>query len=181
VARPPPTSRGDISAILTANASQTQKKLLELSKNNRVETKNLNPFLLDEQLARDSQSILELSLCDVRLSKDSRWPWLILVPRRTDVSEVFDLSLEDQQLLWAEQVMVAQALQSVTQATKINIAAIGNVVRQLHVHVVARFEGDANWPAPIWGFGTAEPYSAADFDRMKTKILGVLHDQTISL
>jgi diadenosine tetraphosphate (Ap4A) HIT family hydrolase len=181
VDRPPPTSRGDISAILTAIASQTQKKLLELSKNNRVETRNLNPFLLDERLARDSQSILELSLCDVRLSKDSRWPWLILVPRRANVSEVFDLSQEDQQLLWAEQVMVAKALQSVTQATKINIAAIGNVVRQLHVHVVARFEGDANWPAPIWGFGTAEPYSNVAFDAMKTKILGVLHDQTISL
>ncbi|THF47150.1 HIT family protein [Allorhizobium terrae] len=141
----------------------------------------MNLYLLDERLARDSQSILELSLCDVRLSKDSRWPWLILVPRRANVSEVFDLSQEDQQLLWAEQVMVAKALQSVTQATKINIAAIGNVVRQLHVHVVARFEGDANWPGPIWGFGVAEPYSDIAFDAMKTKILGVLHDQTISL
>lgn len=141
----------------------------------------MNPFSLDERLARDSQSILELSLCDVRLSKDSRWPWLILVPRRANVSEVFDLSQEDQKLLWAEQVMVAKALQSATQATKINIAAIGNVVRQLHVHVVARFEGDANWPGPIWGFGVAEPYSDIAFDAMKTKILGVLHDQTISL
>lgn len=141
----------------------------------------MNPFSLDERLARDSQSILELSLCDVRLSKDSRWPWLTLVPRRANVSEVFDLSQEDQQLLWAEQVMVAKALQSATHATKINIAAIGNVVRQLHVHVVARFEGDANWPGPIWGFGVAEPYSDIAFDAMKTKILGVLHDQTISL
>ena len=141
----------------------------------------MTAFLLDERLARDSQSILELSLCDLRLSKDSRWPWLILVPKRADVSEVFDLSPADQQLLWAEQVRVANALKKCTNATKINIAAIGNVVRQLHVHVVARFEGDANWPAPIWGYGTAEPYTDAAFETMKTTILDALHAQDLAV
>jgi diadenosine tetraphosphate (Ap4A) HIT family hydrolase len=115
------------------------------------------------------------------LAKDSRWPWLILVPRRADVSEVFDLSADDQQQLWAEQVQVANALKKCTNATKINIAAIGNVVRQLHVHVVARFEGDANWPAPIWGYGTAEAYADAAFETMKTTILDALHDQALSV
>lgn len=141
----------------------------------------MNPFQLDERLARDSQSILELSLSDLRLAKDSRWPWLILVPQRTDVSEVFDLSVDDQALLWAEQVRVANALKKCTNASKINIAAIGNVVRQLHVHVVARFEGDANWPAPIWGYGTAKPYDHGAFETMKTTILDALHAQNLSV
>jgi diadenosine tetraphosphate (Ap4A) HIT family hydrolase len=92
------------------------------------------------------------------LSKDARWPWLILIPRRAEITEIFELTPLDQVMLTFETDMVASALKTVTGATKINVGALGNVVRQLHVHVVARFEGDANWPGPIWGFGKAEPY-----------------------
>lgn len=134
----------------------------------------MTTFRLDERLARDSQSILELPLCDVRLSRDSRWPWLILVPRRADVSEIFELSEDDQLQLLREQTMVSAALKGATDAAKINVAAIGNIVRQLHVHVVARFEGDPNWPGPIWGFGAPEPYTDEAFSAMTQTILDAL-------
>ena len=134
----------------------------------------MQPFVLDARLAADSVSILKLGLCDLRLAKDSRWPWLILVPQRPDVSEIFDLTPLDQAMLTFEQVTVGAALKQVTGADKINIAAIGNIVRQLHVHVVARMEDDPNWPKPIWGYGTSVPYDQAAFDAMKTRILEAL-------
>ncbi|KPF44429.1 HIT family protein [Rhizobium sp. AAP43] len=131
----------------------------------------MEPFVLDERLARDSESIMQLGLCDLRLSHDSRWPWLILVPQRRNVSEIFDLAPLDQAVLTFEQVTVAAALKTVTGATKINIAAIGNIVCQLHVHIVARSEGDPNWPGPIWGFGQSVPYERPAFELMKNRIL----------
>jgi diadenosine tetraphosphate (Ap4A) HIT family hydrolase len=131
----------------------------------------VQPFILDERLGRDSESILKLGLCDLRLARDSRWPWLILVPQRPDVSEIFDLTPLDQAVLTFEQVTVGAALKKATGAEKINIAAIGNIVRQLHVHVVARFENDPNWPGPIWGFETAVPYEEEAFQAMKSRIL----------
>ncbi len=129
------------------------------------------PFVLDNRLARDSESILKLGLCDLRLARDSRWPWLILVPQRTNVSEIFDLTPLDQAMLTFEQVTVGAALKKATGAEKINIAAIGNIVRQLHVHVVARSENDPNWPGPIWGFGQSVPYEEVAFEAIKHRIL----------
>ncbi len=116
----------------------------------------MSKFVLDERLEKDSELLMVLGLCQLRLAKDGRWPWLILVPQRFGITESFDLTPLDQAMLTFESNLVGAALKQATGATKINIAAIGNVVRQLHVHVVARFEGDPNWPAPIWGFGTAE-------------------------
>lgn len=119
----------------------------------------MSPFVLDDRLAKDSLSITTTGLCDLRLMRDRRWPWLVLVPRRPAICELFELTPLDQTLLTFETNMVASALKSVTGATKINVGALGNIVRQLHVHVVARSEGDANWPGPIWGHGQAEPYA----------------------
>lgn len=118
----------------------------------------MSDFVLDPRLENDSIRVKAIGLCEVRLSKDCRWPWLILVPRRADMTELFELTPLDQVLLTFEIERVAQALKKVTGATKINVGALGNIVRQLHVHVIARFEGDANWPGPVWGFGKAEPY-----------------------
>ena len=120
----------------------------------------MTTFELDPRLERDSDLVARLDLCQLRFSKDGRWPWLILIPERPGVSETFDLSGQDQATLSLETNRVAAALKDVTGAVKINIGAIGNIVRQLHVHVVARHEGDPNWPAPIWGFGAAEPWDA---------------------
>ena len=134
----------------------------------------MKEFTLDDRLANDSVSVTITGLCDVRLSKDSRWPWLVLVPRRPGISEIFELTPLDQILLTFETNKVAAALKTVTGATKINVGALGNIVRQLHVHVIARFEGDANWPGPIWGHGKAEPYMDEDMNSFIAKLLDTL-------
>jgi diadenosine tetraphosphate (Ap4A) HIT family hydrolase len=116
-------------------------------------------FAPDARLIRDSDFLARIGLCELRIMNDSRWPWLVLIPQRPDMSEIFDLSPLDQSRLSVETNMVAAALKRITGADKINIGALGNIVRQLHVHIVARREGDANWPGPVWGFGKAEPWT----------------------
>ena len=134
----------------------------------------MSDFQPDERLARDSDLLTKIGLCELRLMKDKRWPWLVLVPQRTNVSEIFELTPLDQAMLTFETVLVAEALKKVTGATKINTGALGNIVRQLHVHVVARSEGDANWPGPVWGHGTAEPRTAEETKAFAAKLLDAL-------
>ena len=130
----------------------------------------MQDFALDDRLANDSVSVIITGLCDVRLMKDRRWPWLLLVPRRPGMSEIFELTPLDQTLLTFETNKVAATLKTVTGAAKINVGALGNIVRQLHVHIIARFEGDANWPGPIWGHGKAEPYADEDMNSFMAKL-----------
>ena len=119
------------------------------------------PFILDSRLAADTHLVGDLSLSRVLLMNDSRYPWLVLVPRVAAVSEWHELSDLDQQQLLAEQIQTAKTVQSLTGAYKMNVAALGNMVRQLHVHVIARFEGDDAWPGPVWGVGAGRPYDAS--------------------
>jgi diadenosine tetraphosphate (Ap4A) HIT family hydrolase len=115
-----------------------------------------------------------LGLCELRVQDDSRWPWLVLVPQRPGITEMHDLTPLDQAMLTFEIGMVAKALKEATSCHKINIAALGNVVPQLHVHIIARNEGDHGWPGPVFGLGPAEPWRAEDFhafaDRLKSKL-----------
>lgn len=134
----------------------------------------LSEFRPDERLVRDSDLLTKIGLCELRLMKDGRWPWLVLVPQRADISEIFELTPLDQTMLAFETTLTAEALKKVTGATKINTGALGNIVRQLHVHVVARSEGDANWPGPVWGHGTAEPRSAEETQALSRRILDAL-------
>jgi diadenosine tetraphosphate (Ap4A) HIT family hydrolase len=106
---------------------------------------------LHPQLARDTINIGDLPLSRVLVINDANYPWLLLVPRRIGVSEIIDLDEVEQAQLMTEIARTGRALKAVTDCTKLNIAALGNVVPQLHVHVVARREGDAAWPRPIWG------------------------------
>lgn len=131
----------------------------------------MTPFEADARLAQDSELLTRIGLCELRLMKDARWPWLVLVPQRTDVCEMFDLTPLDQTMLTFEVNLVADALKRSTGATKINVGALGNIVRQLHVHVIARNEGDPNWPGPVWGFGNAEAWDDADKTAFTTKLL----------
>lgn len=117
-------------------------------------------FELDPRLEADSTWLLDLPLCTLRVAKNSTWPWLLLVPRADGAAEILDLSTSQRAQLWQEIEAVAAVLKTVTSAHKLNIGALGNVVRQLHIHVVARFEGDAAWPAPIWGTGHTASYEA---------------------
>jgi diadenosine tetraphosphate (Ap4A) HIT family hydrolase len=115
-------------------------------------------FTLDHRLEADTRPVASLSLCDVLLMNDARFAWLILVPRRNGLTEIIDLPDNARQELWQEIQQVAQVLREVAPCDKLNIGALGNIVRQLHVHVVARQKGDAAWPGPVWGSGRAEPY-----------------------
>ncbi|MET3613773.1 diadenosine tetraphosphate (Ap4A) HIT family hydrolase [Rhizobium aquaticum] len=135
----------------------------------------MEKFEPDMRLTRNAHLIANLGLCQLRLVDDSRWAWLTLVPQRPDISEVFELTPLDQTMLTFETNLVASALKGVTRCTKINVAAIGNIVRQLHVHVVARNEGDANWPNPIWGHGDAHPYTEEARKRLVETLMKALH------
>ena len=118
------------------------------------------PFDLDPRLAADSVAVAQLDLCQLRLIDDARYAWLLLVPQRLHMVEIDDLPTSDQHQLWAEVQRASRALRAVAPCDKLNIGALGNIVRQLHVHLVARCEGDVAWPGPVWGHGHAQPYEA---------------------
>lgn len=115
-------------------------------------------FVLDPRLEAESSPVGELGLCKVRLVDDARFPWLVLVPKRAGLVEIIDLGSTDLVRLIEEIAAASGVLEAVTSAHKLNVAALGNVVRQLHVHIIARFETDAAWPAPVWGKGERVPY-----------------------
>jgi len=119
-------------------------------------------FLLDPRLSRDTGHVGDFPLCRVLLMNDSRWPWLILVPRQDELVELTDLAPADRAELMEEAALAATWLKAHAKAEKINVGALGNVVRQLHLHVVARRAGDPAWPGPVWAFGAAVPYGEAD-------------------
>jgi diadenosine tetraphosphate (Ap4A) HIT family hydrolase len=127
-------------------------------------------FSLDPRIERDSSPLMWLGLCELRIQNDSRWPWLVLVPQRPDIEEFHELTPLDQAMLTFEIGMVAKALKSATNCKKINIAALGNIVPQLHVHIIARDEGDPGWPGPVWGFGQAVPYRREDLHRLAESV-----------
>ena len=134
----------------------------------------LMTFALHPRLAGDTLPAGDLALCSVRLMNDSRFPWLVLVPRRPDATEIYDLTAPERTQLIEEVAAVARALDEATGAIKINVGALGNVVAQLHVHVVARLDGDAAWPAPVWGVGEAVPYADGEATALIATLSGVL-------
>jgi len=108
-------------------------------------------FTLDAQLKADTHHITDLELCSVLLMDNALFSWVILVPRMPELAEITDLPRDKQHQLIDEIAQVSDALQALTHADKMNVAALGNMVRQLHIHVIARFKGDAAWPNPVWG------------------------------
>jgi diadenosine tetraphosphate (Ap4A) HIT family hydrolase len=116
------------------------------------------PFRLDSRLAADTLPIGDLPLCSALLLDDARFPWFVLVPRRAGVTEVTDLSDEDAMTLMGEIRVATRVMLELAKPDKVNVAALGNVVAQLHVHVVGRFRSDPAWPGPVWGHGTRAPY-----------------------
>jgi diadenosine tetraphosphate (Ap4A) HIT family hydrolase len=119
---------------------------------------------LHPQLAQDSIELGDLPLSQVLICNDANFPWLMLVPRRPDASELIDLAAPDQTQLMTEIAIVSRALKDVTGCHKLNVAALGNSVAQLHVHVVARMRHDPVWPKPIWGQLPAKPYARSALD-----------------
>ncbi|NBN79996.1 HIT domain-containing protein [Microvirga tunisiensis] len=123
-------------------------------------------FDLNPRLEGDSLPVADLPLCAVRLMKDANYPWLLLIPRQSDLVEITDLAPEDRLQLMTEIATCAETLKGITGCDKINIGALGNVVSQLHVHVIARFRSDAAWPGPVWGAAPATPYEPAAQERL---------------
>ncbi|WP_339671624.1 HIT domain-containing protein [Dasania marina] len=119
-------------------------------------------FELHPQLAKDCVWLGDFALCRVLLNRDNHYPWLILVPRREDISEIFQLSGQDQQQLLQESSELSACLMRYFNADKMNVAALGNMVPQLHIHYIARFKADIAWPNPVWGFASALSYSEQD-------------------
>jgi len=115
-------------------------------------------FALAPELAAIGLSLGDFALSRVFLVEDGRFPWLMLVPRRANAREILDLSREDRRLLYGEIERAMAAMQRVAAPDKLNFGALGNVVAQLHVHIVGRFFSDPAWPGPVWGFGTPAPY-----------------------
>jgi len=133
-------------------------------------------FTLDPRLEQDTILLGEFPLSKVLLMNDARYPWIILVPKITGLTEIFQLNENQHQQLMLESNFVAKSLNDLVHADKMNIAALGNVVSQLHIHHVARYQGDEAWPAPVWGKGSAIPYSEQEQVAVSQQITVVLAD-----
>jgi diadenosine tetraphosphate (Ap4A) HIT family hydrolase len=130
------------------------------------------PWSLHPQLDQDAETIGDLALSRLLVSNDANYPWLLLVPRQPGASEIIDLDATDQRQLMAEIAAVSQALKAVTPCDKLNVAAIGNMVPQLHVHIVARRRGDPAWPKPVWGAVPARAWDVAERERLVAALRG---------
>ncbi len=127
----------------------------------------MTDFALHPQLAADTVEITRLPLCRVLLMNDANYPWLILVPQRPQLRELFELSADEQTQFMRESSQVARMMSRTFNADKINIAALGNVVPQLHIHHIARYTHDPAWPAPVWGRLPSVPY---DEEQIKSRL-----------
>jgi len=137
----------------------------------------MSAFELDAQLAADTHAVGDLELSRVLLMDDARFPWLILVPRRAGKRELLDLRIDEQHVLLHEIGCCATALRDLEKPDKLNIAALGNVVAQLHVHVIARTRQDAAWPRPVWGVGTRSAYTSSALQLRLSSLRAALHVQ----
>ncbi len=122
----------------------------------------MSHFELDSRLAADTRAITDFLLCRVLLFDDRRYPWVILVPKRPGVHEIHHLPVDARHQLMAESCRVASALEELFAPDKLNIAALGNMVPQLHLHHVARYVGDPAWPGPVWGHSPRQAYAEQD-------------------
>lgn len=134
----------------------------------------MSDFHLDPRLAADTRPVLDLPLCRLLMMRGVDHPWLILVPRAADLVEILDLSEHDRRWLFDEVARVSEALRTETGCHKLNVGALGNVVAQLHVHVIARFRDDPAWPNPVWGRPVVRPRTEADdlalADRLRARL-----------
>jgi diadenosine tetraphosphate (Ap4A) HIT family hydrolase len=130
-------------------------------------------FELHPQLAKDCVVVGDFPLNRVLLNRDGLYPWLILVPKRVDIKEIFQLSVEDQRQLLQESSLVSEQMMAMFQADKLNVAVLGNRVLQLHMHHIVRYKNDKAWPNPVWGFANAEPYEQHVLDQLLDQLRDV--------
>lgn len=128
-------------------------------------------FQLHPQLTQDTLPLGNCTLCRLLLMNDANYPWFILVPERENIREIHELNDSDRHQLWDESAQLARALAAVFHPDKLNIAALGNQVPQLHVHHIVRYKSDPAWPAPVWGKVPARPYYGAEIYKLKNALL----------
>lgn len=131
-------------------------------------------FDINPRLEGDSVYITDMELCAIRLMKDANYPWLLMVPRRSDLIEIIDLDQADRVLLMSEICAVSEALKTATDCEKLNVGALGNQVSQLHVHVIARFREDSAWPNPVWGAVAPTAYDSESLERRVSSLRDAL-------
>ncbi|MFT6163655.1 MAG: diadenosine tetraphosphate (Ap4A) HIT family hydrolase [Zhongshania aliphaticivorans] len=143
-----------------------------------VQPQGVVMFELHEALARDCAFVGDLALCRLLLMNDKQYPWLILVPRRAEMREICDLSGDDQLQYLQESNLCSAILRSEFGAEKLNIAALGNMVPQLHIHHIARFSSDPAWPKPVWGQLPAKPYSTDELQGVVAQLRQVIQGRS---
>jgi diadenosine tetraphosphate (Ap4A) HIT family hydrolase len=131
-------------------------------------------FELHADLVRDTVEVTRFPLCRVQLLNDRTYPWLVLVPAKPGLKDFHDVAMEDKATLMEEIDRASKGLVALHSPDKINVAALGNMTPQLHIHVIARFTGDAAWPKPVWGVVPAEKYSDTELEETLAKLRGVL-------
>ncbi len=129
-----------------------------------------NAFELAPEFERDSIWLADWPLCQLRVQNDANYPWFILIPRRVAMVEIIDLTEQDRAQLWRESAHLSVFLKAEFQAKKLNIAALGNMVPQLHLHHIVRYEQDLAWPAPVWGKTQAKAYTEAQWQQLIQKL-----------
>lgn len=131
-------------------------------------------FQLHERLAADAHNLGRSQLCEILLMNDRTWPWIILVPAVPDIREIYQLGKEQQQRLLEESSTLSQGMMEIFGGDKMNVAALGNMVPQLHLHHIVRFEGDPAWPGPVWGKQPPVPYEDGELEQIKAKLKPLL-------
>jgi len=131
-------------------------------------------FTLDSRLQQDSIHVADLTLCQARLNLDARYPWVILIPQRSEVVEIYDLTTQDQATLWREATRLGEAMMRHYGGDKLNVATLGNQVPQLHLHVIVRFKDDDAWPGPVWGHGQAKSYGEAALEARRQEVAALV-------
>ncbi|MDI9245653.1 HIT family protein [Marinobacter sp. CHS3-4] len=134
----------------------------------------MSEFVLHDKLAADTISLGQSRLCEVRLMNDSHFPWVLLVPRVSSVREIYELSKEQQHRLTEESSLLGEGMMKAFGGDKFNVAALGNMVPQLHVHHIVRFEGDDAWPGPVWGKVAPVPYEDNELEAIKARLAPII-------
>ena len=127
-------------------------------------------FELHPDLRRDGIEIGDFPLCKVLLINDSHYPWFVLVPKRVSISDTIDLDADDYAKLWEESRTFSKAIMQAFDGEKLNVAALGNMTPQLHIHHIVRYKSDPAWPGPIWGKHPLKPYVETDISDIKAKL-----------
>jgi diadenosine tetraphosphate (Ap4A) HIT family hydrolase len=138
-------------------------------------------FELNARLQQDTLEVMDLHFSRLLLMNDSRFPWLVLVPMKNNILEIFELEKVEQHQLLLEITEISKIFKTMFNADKLNVASIGNIVPQLHVHIIARTKNDSAWPSPVWGFGKSLPYSLKQAELIIHNLKDLINSKTALL